>query len=71
VKSFVDLQPKALEVEEARAKCSLIEAKAKARLMDADARSWRRSQDHDRGEPDPVQRTWIEKKHKMILVRDA
>jgi hypothetical protein len=38
-KSFVDLQLRALEVEEASAKFSLVEAEAKAKLMDVDAKS--------------------------------
>jgi hypothetical protein len=38
-KSFVGFQLRSLEVEEARAKSSLVEAEAKAKLIDVDAKS--------------------------------
>jgi hypothetical protein len=82
-KSFVDLQLRALEVKEAWAKSILVEAEAMVRLMDAKAKSRlleveskimaedNRIMLTDLATiSDHVQRTWIEKKQKMILARD-
>ena len=64
-KIFVDLQLRALEVEEALVKSKVLEAEAKImaeenRIMLTDLATI----------TDAVQRAWIEKRQKMILARE-
>jgi hypothetical protein len=73
-KSFVDLQVRALEVEEAIAKSKLVEAKAKlitnakSKVLEAEAKIMAKENRMMLTDlatiTDPVQRAWIEKRQK-------